>query len=69
MGRIEWEAKMTEVGFRSDTFSIEAFLNGLNGVEMNEKSEEMATTSPPPDGGTLAWLQVLGSFFLWMSTL
>jgi hypothetical protein len=24
---------------------------------------------PPPNGGTLAWLQVLGSFFLWAATL
>jgi hypothetical protein len=24
---------------------------------------------PPPNGGTLAWLQVLGSFCLWFATL
>ena len=24
---------------------------------------------PPPNGGTLAWLQVLGSFCLWIATL
>jgi hypothetical protein len=25
--------------------------------------------SPPPNGGTVAWLQVLGTFFLWFASL
>lgn len=30
-----------------------------------EKQDE---SSQPPNGGLLAWLQILGSFFLWFNT-
>jgi hypothetical protein len=33
------------------------------------RSRLVKTASPPPDGGVQAWLQVLGSFFLWFATL
>jgi hypothetical protein len=40
----------------------------------NDEKEETIranpiSLSPPPNGGTLAWLQVLGCFFLWFGSL
>ena len=46
-----------------------------NSIPVEEKQDNatpiVTPTSfpPPPNGGTLAWLQVLGTFFLWMDTL
>lgn len=39
----------------------------LDDTTQAETSTER-TAKPPPDGGLLAWLQVLGSFFLFMNT-
>ncbi|KAK5996248.1 MFS-type transporter, partial [Cladobotryum mycophilum] len=37
-----------------------------NSVEENSSSN---WSGAPPDGGRQAWIQVLGSFFIWMNTL
>ncbi|KAK4244362.1 major facilitator superfamily domain-containing protein [Corynascus novoguineensis] len=40
----------------------------VGAVAQAEASAEPDEEQPPPDGGLLAWLQVLGSFFLFMNT-
>lgn len=40
----------------------------VDAVAQAEASAEPDGEQPPPDGGLLAWLQVLGSFFLFMNT-
>lgn len=63
MSNIESEAKMVEIELISDTGSQGVSMGGLNAEENNENRHTMAT-SPPPNGRTVAWLQVLGTFFL-----
>jgi len=40
----------------------------VGAVAQAEALAEPDGEQPPPDGGLLAWLQVLGSFFLFMNT-
>jgi hypothetical protein len=40
-----------------------------NGVTNLTVLPSVPPQEPPPDGGTMAWLQVLGSFCLWVATL
>jgi hypothetical protein len=46
---------------------------GVKSVEDGGTSAAVLTPAsapaPPPNGGALAWLQVLGSFCLWAATL
>jgi hypothetical protein len=38
-------------------------------VLAQEARENAPIQAPPPNGGTVAWLQVLGTFFLWFASL
>jgi hypothetical protein len=49
---------------RPDPLDLPAILPPLEGVERDKSSYEEA----PPNGGLDAWLQVLGSFFLFFNS-
>ena len=63
--------------FVADTKTVEALAeqDDINGEANDDQPKPSSNQIPPshgahdiPDGGLQAWLQVLGSFFLWFNT-
>ena len=72
---MELEAQKAQLESKPNDNSSEAPNHSLKVEEGNGDASAVVTTlstkafPPPPNGGTLAWFQVLGSACLWMATM
>lgn len=54
--------------FKEICFDVKEVTTTVISSSQSSSLEKQEDTDDIPNGGTIAWLQVLGSFFLWFNT-
>jgi hypothetical protein len=63
------QEQKTDIEALSNSSQLDATIKAEENENEKNITPNAPLLSPPPNGGTMAWLQVLGCFFLWFGSL